>query len=374
MKAPAAYVNPELKQQCWHDRAALASQGRKKPYVKGFAAPAAIRGKGPVGPVVSEEEKQEHLEIVRLVQKGKGSIEAIADVLNCAPKDARQRIAAAAAAGYNVKWHGDGVVFAPDRPADPSDALYVPWDGTERCFGVISDSHAGSIGYEKEGQIAFIKMAHQCGAEEIWHAGDLLEGTYYFRGGQMEQTAVGYEAQTREALEGLPALPGLNYRILTGNHDFVYFKEVGLDPIANMVKASGRTDMTAMGYPVGRLVYGDDPDTLLKIELAHPKTRPAYAASWPLQKFVERMQGGSKPHVLVMGHLHSMILGEFRSILCLMPGCWQAATTFEASQGLEPAVGGVLLWIRREGREFKIRHEWHALRARPVQWFAPPKA
>jgi hypothetical protein len=146
---------------------------------------------------------------------------------------------------------------------------------------------------------------------------------------------------------------------------------VGLDPVDNMVRASGRSDMTAMGYPIGRLVYGDDPDTMLKVELAHPKARPAYAASWPLQKFVERMQGGSKPHILAMGHLHSYICADFRSILCMMPGCWQAATTFEASQGLEPAVGGVLLWVRREGRSFVFRHEWHALRAKPVQWFSP---
>lgn len=370
MKTPATYVDPELKSVAWKAQAALGGQRHAKNcnVPQGMSAPAAIRGKGPVGPVASEEEKQEHLEIVRLVQKGKGSVEALADALDCAPKEARRRIDAAAAAGYNVKWHGDSPVFAADRPADHSDALYVPWDGKERCFGVISDSHAGSITHEKEGQIAFINMAHQCGAEEIWHAGDLVEGTYYFRQGQLEQYAIGYEAQSKDALEGLPRLKGLKYRIVAGNHDFTYQREVGLDPVKNMALVHGRDDITPMGYPIGRLVYGDDPENLFKVELAHPKTRPAYAASWPVQKFVERMQGGSKPHILVMGHLHSHLTGDFRSIWCVMPGCWQWATTYESSQGLEPAVGGVLVWVRREGREFKIRHEWHAMRSKPVTW------
>ncbi len=381
-KPPGTYVDKVLKHEAVRAQAAKAAQSSHRATFEAAAKKPVFFGRssdhpGPRGfervmPVEGDEEQQDekaqHLEVVRLVQKGKGSIEAIADALDCAPKEARRRIDAAASAGYNVKWHGETVAFVPDRPADPSEALHVPWDGRERCFGVIADSHAGSITHEKEGQIAFINMAHQCGAEEIWHAGDVVEGTYYFRQGQLEQYAVGYEAQSKDALEGLPRLKGLKYRIVAGNHDFTYQREVGLDPVKNMALVHGRDDITPMGYPIGRLVYGDDPDNMFKVELAHPKTRPAYAASWPIQKFVERMQGGSKPHILVMGHLHSHLTGDFRSIWCVMPGCWQWATTYESSQGLEPAVGGVLVWVRREGREFKIRHEWHAMRAKPVSW------
>jgi predicted phosphodiesterase len=337
--------------------AAAAANARKRYGLEGEPAP----------------DRRSVADLRRVVARGPQTMDEVAKGLSVSPEETQRLIREATSAGCPLVIDGDTV---RDRdltpPAAPeihrAPAVDSEWTGV----ALISDTH---VGHEQAAVVElqdFLRYAHGRGVRHVVHAGDLLDGTYWFRSAHLEQVQIGLDKQITETLRVFPELPGLSYWILGGNHDSNgYWRTCGVDPILATVHrahATGRTDLHHLGQTVGRLVIGSG-DQEIRIEAAHPeKGAGAYALSYGVQKYVEALQGGSKPHVLVCGHMHSYFTTWIRGIWACMPGCWQYQTEYERRKALHPAVGGVIAWIRRSPYAIQVAHEWHGHHAREVEW------
>lgn len=386
----------------------------------------------------------QHLEIVRLLQKGKGSVEAVADALNCAPKEARRRLEEAAKAGYDVGTNlpayrsaktpissasgnestiasmdlvqavqrgdktvselanhfgvspqtirqaietaqnqGYGILLDQDQvvhfvpadvaiTADAKEMADIPTADGTFCFGAVSDTHFGSKYCDEEAFKQYVDYAYSVGVRTIVHAGDLMTGLLNHYGMSYDVKVLGFDNQVELTLSILPQKPGLSFWFLCGNHEQnSWAKAIGGSPgraFERRAREVGRTDIHHVGDIQGRVVFGQG-EQAVKVELAHPKVSGnTYAISYPVQKWVERMPGGAKPHILISGHAHVFSMLDVRNVICVQPGCFEHSTPFTRELGLHPAVGGVIIWARRDGLNLWFRSEWVATRTKPVDW------
>lgn len=309
-----------------------------------------------------------HIEVIRAVQAGARTLESLCDKLSCPPAEARKRVNAARDAGYDLSVSDTTIAFeaCDSEPKLIEVDAPVPTVDEPAVFAAISDTHFGAKEMAAQEFNEFIHYAYSIGVRHVLHAGDMFDGTYH-RGHQYEVAEAGYEKQSDKALHVIPQLEGLNYYFITGNHDWNSFhKACGMDPgraFEAKARMESREDIHHLGNTQGRVQIGD-----VRIEMAHPDGGASYAKSYKLQKWIEKYEGGNKPHVLLFGHFHSYMVLEDRNIVGILPGCWKFQGDFEQRKGLQPAVGGAIVWAWRDDTGMRFKHEWHRWWPRGVEW------
>jgi len=64
--------------------------------------------------------------------------------------------------------------------------------------------------------------------------------------------------------------------------------------------------------------------------------------SYLAQKYINSLEGGTKPNIIVFGHWHTSLYMDYRNIHSLEAGCFQHQTLYLMRKGIMPARGG---WI-----------------------------
>jgi predicted phosphodiesterase len=234
-----------------------------------------------------------------------------------------------------------------------------PTVGQTQKIAVISDTHLGSKYCLREQLKDFVLYAYSRGIREILHPGDILDGCY--KHGLWEVSHSGLEAQMDDLLQTLPALPGLTYHAITGNHDFTFTEANGVDvgrALTNRFREAGRTDIS---------FYGDRGAFVkvrgVTINMWHPKKGCAYAVSYGLQKRIETYGSGEKPGILLTGHWHRYCHIFERGVHGLACPTFQGGgSAFGKSIGGSPAIGGLLLsWdLTEHGTIRNLSHTYRA--------------
>ena len=206
--------------------------------------------------------------------------------------------------------------------------------GRHHKFIVISDTHIGSVYSPYEWHDVVSDYANKSGAEAVLHCGDLVEGMKIQRIGTQiyELSDIGYEAQKARAMELLSKYKVPMY-IISGNHDFYYQEYAG----ANIIKslADSLDNLTYIGHDTAdididgatvRLFHGGDGSN-------------SYAVSYRLQKLCEAITGGSKPNILIAGHVHKFCYIFERNIHAISAPCMQMQTNFMRGKKLAAHTG-----------------------------------
>lgn len=259
--------------------------------------------------------------------------------------------------GLPVATEHDHVgVNLPKPREDVQETGISPTVGGRQRVAVISDTHFGSK-YCMRGAIKdFIGHAYERGCREVLHPGDLVDGDY--RHGKFEMTHMGLSRQVEDMRKNLPELPGLSYHAITGNHDFTFTEQSGVDVgqyVADCFARAGRNDFKAYG---DRGAFVQIRGAL--IHLWHPSGGGAYAASYNLQKKIESYSSGMKPQILLTGHYHRYCHIDERGIHALLcPTFQRGGSAFSNSLKCgAPSIGGLILeWdLTAEGtmRNFSV--------------------
>lgn len=216
-------------------------------------------------------------------------------------------------------------------------------------FGATGDRHYGSLYHNGAALQGFYDYCKSEGVPVIYDAGDLLDGHRVYKGQEFELLDVGFEAQVsrieREAPRSVPT------KFITGNHDASFKNAAGI----------------IVGYEIQKRIQGyeflgeeqatiryETPNGPFDLMLMHPGGGSSYALSYKLQKLIEALEGGTKPNMLVAGHLHkSIILPSYRNVCGVMAGTFQDQTPFMARNGLAAHRGGWLFEIT-VGETFNI--------------------
>ena len=250
-----------------------------------------------------------------------------------------------------LKAISKGARISPGLPSVP----VAKFDGDCVTIGIFSDTHIGSI-YTDNSHI--FKAFHEFDKEKvdfIVHCGDVVEGFSHREGHVYEVTHIGYEAQKETAIRIFEHLPAPMYMI-DGNHDRWYLKRSGayvVKDIADKLKS-----VTYLGSDEGDISLGSS----ATLKLWHGEDGNSYAISYRMQKIVESLTGGTKPNILIAGHVHKMIYLFLRHIHCIGAGAIQMQSKWMRGKRIESHTGFWIIkaWVNETGIG-KFSSTWYPL-------------
>lgn len=234
--------------------------------------------------------------------------------------------------------------------------------GHDIVFGVISDTHAGSIASQPSAIRSFVDIAqNEYGVQHIVVPGDVTAGVNGYRGQELDlvpairpagrDTARTTQGQIWLADSYLPHRDGLKWLVLGGNHDWWHVVNSGIDAVAQLARL--RDDMVYLGYDVADVPLTDR----ISMRLWHPSGGVPYALSYRLQKGVEAFSfqemlesimtdAPLKIRLLLAGHLH--VEGKFQrgAVVAAQCGCFEGSTNYLKRKGLFPQIGGAIFRLR----------------------------
>jgi len=211
-------------------------------------------------------------------------------------------------------------------------------------FGIISDTHIGSLYQRVDALSAFYRHCERRGVRIVLHAGDVLDGWKVYRGQEFElhPGARSWPEQRDMFAELMPKIKGIETYFITGNHDRSFKNMIGLVVGEELQKV--RPDWHFVGQDVGFITLRTGSGKKFLIELLHPGggVKP-YAVSYSLQKIIDAIPGGQKPDLLAAGHFHkAFYMPAYRNVQSILAGTFQSQTPFMAQHSLAANVGG---WI-----------------------------
>lgn len=227
-------------------------------------------------------------------------------------------------------------------------------------FGVVSDTHIGSL-YENFDVLHLAyKIFREEGITTVYHPGDICEGEKMHRGQEYEIYAHGADNQIKACCERYPEFKGITTNFIEGSHDLSFYKNSGMDIGPRIMEK--RPDLVCLGKEEAdvfiRTQHGE-----IVLRLVHPGRGSAYALSYHVQKYIESLSGGQKPNVLLIGHYHKAeYLPCYRNVFSLQCGTIQSQTPFMKRLNLAAHVG---FWIV----EFRVDKDNSIMRFKP-EFFA----
>lgn len=235
-------------------------------------------------------------------------------------------------------------------------------DGVVQTFGIISDTHFGSV-YSDHALLEFAyDVFEAAGAKTVLHSGDLLDGEKMYKGHEYEVSCAGADAQVSLCVEHYPNRSGITTYFIDGNHDRSFWKRSGVNTGSKI--AQRREDMVYLGYMESDIVIGEG-DCKATVRLFHGEDGSgSYAISYRPQRYVSELPSGTKPDILIMGHYHKAEQLFYRGVTTFQAGTTQRQTPFMRGRRLAAAVG---FWLIRvtvgPHRIVKVRSEFYPVRS-----------
>lgn len=230
------------------------------------------------------------------------------------------------------------------------------WTGDKIIrFGLMGDTQINSKYTQITHLHKFYDICQQEGIDTVYYTGDMDEGEEMRLGHKYETYTQGVDDHIDEIVKVYPIRKGITTHFITGNHDHSIYKRVGFD--IGPVIQSRRPDMNYLGRDEATIMLTPN----CSLGLRHPGDGTAYALSYKIQKMVDSLSGGEKPHIMAVGHYHkSEVLPLYRNVQCIQTGCFQAQTPFMRSKGLAAHMGGFLIEVNvdTEGTITRFKSEF----------------
>lgn len=251
---------------------------------------------------------------------------------------------------YNIVMSRGVVALETSGVISPEAPDTIENEGSEFCFGVASDLHAGSIGQQVTALRQFVGQVYAAGVRHIFVPGDVTAGFGVYRGQIMDLYAHGSDAQLRAANATIPSAPGLHWHMIGGNHDYSYVRTVGYNVVEALCES--RSDLHYYGFDMADVPVSAG----CVLRMWHPSGGVPYALSYRLQKGVEQMayqelrEATDKARVpslrlLLAGHLHIHLYAGVGSVHGFQSGAFEGQTNYLKRKGLYPSVGGWLVSV-----------------------------
>ena len=213
-------------------------------------------------------------------------------------------------------------------------------DKTRIKVGIISDTHLCS----KQQQLTYLNdfycRACDAGVKDIYHAGDIIAGVDVYPGQANDLISFTEDDQVDYTVEYYPRVEGLTTHVISGNHDLIFVKRKGGDPLRPI--ELHRPDINYLGQFSAWVQLASD----CSMYLLHPDGGSAYSDSYRLQKLIESFEGGRKPNIAIMGHFHRRCYISSRNVHGFLGACFEGQTDFLRRKAVQPVIGGTILDIQ----------------------------
>lgn len=218
----------------------------------------------------------------------------------------------------------------------------------EVIIGGIADTHLCSR-YERLDVLnALYDRFVDAGVETVYHGGNWIDGECRFN--QHDLLVHGLGGQVDYFIQKYPQRKGITNYILSGDDHcgwYVQREHINIGQyMQDCAERAGRTDLIDAGYMERdfELQRGSGSSIL---RLIHAGGGSAYATSYTSQKYVESLQGGEKPQIVLVGHYHKFEYGYPREVHVIQLGTTCDQTPFMRKKKLQAMVGGCIIRYRQ---------------------------
>ena len=234
------------------------------------------------------------------------------------------------------------VIAAIKQLSSPQKTINIhnhPWSNYHTKLGIISDTHIGSKYFNQKVFDESYKTFNREKVDAIYHAGDIIEGMSNRDGHIYELETLGASNQVNQAADILSQYKQPLF-FITGNHDDWSKIKANQGYLVGPELEQKIPNSKFLGEYTANIQLGDN--TIMR--LTHEGST-AYALSYSLQKRINSMEGGTKPDILINGHLHKMLYMFYRNIHAFESGTMQNQTPFMAMKGSPAHMGYYVLDI-----------------------------
>ena len=204
----------------------------------------------------------------------------------------------------------------------------------------ISDSHLCNEAQQLNMINQIYQETYDRGIKLVRHFGDISDGDYTNRSDhRYELFRLGASRQIEYIVNHWPKVEGIITEFIVGNHDLTHEKNGGafIGPIIE----SYRPDLKFVGSEHAYVSPEESPKTT--IEMFHPGGGCASSLSYRAQKYIDKMEPGTKPNAVGMGHFHQSHFLSYRNVIALLLPCLTSKSNFAIRQGLENTMGAYFI-------------------------------
>ena len=295
------------------------------------------------------------------------SIEDIADALDRGPSVVAASVARLREHGYNVvSGVGRSGGLQLDTIAPPVARATITHDTSDYegkwvRFGVTGDKHLGNMHCRLDVLKLLYDLYESEGIDTVYDTGNWIDGEARFNKGEL--LVHGMDAQLDYWIENHPTRPGITTRFVAGDDHEGWYQQRECLEIGRYAElranAAGRADLAYLGYAEALVELKAASGSRIMM-VNHPGGGSAYAISYKGQKYVESLQGGEKPAIVLQGHYHKFNVGYPREVWVVDTGTCCDQTLFMRKKQLQAHVGGQIVELMQapDGRITRFRVEF----------------
>lgn len=218
-------------------------------------------------------------------------------------------------------------------------------------FGACGDQHIGSKYFREDVVRDVYDRYARAGVQAAFNTGNWIDGEARFN--KHDLAVHGMAAQLDALSELYPRGEGFDtYAVAGRDHEGWYEQREGINIgqyAESVMRSKGREDWHHIGFMESHVILRNaNTGKTATLAVVHPGGGSAYALSYSIQKIVESLEGGEKPHAALYGHYHKLWSGNIRNIWCLQTGCAQDQTPFMRQHRLEAHVGAYLAGFEQD--------------------------
>ena len=218
---------------------------------------------------------------------------------------------------------------------------------TKREFGVVSDTHYGSIWSQPSMVNTFVYEAYNRGITDMFHIGDISDGDYHtIRPNYVNEVFLyGATAHVDYVAKTLPKYKEMTWRGICGSHDQSHSFNYGPFNFGEEL-AKRRKDFIYLGQDKADFYYDN-----CKIELFHPGGGTSRILSTKPQNGIDQLFSGTKPKLSLRGHYHKVYYMMYRNIHMLLCPCNVDQSSFMMKNEIPNLMGDyfVTIWYDENG-------------------------
>lgn len=298
---------------------------------------------------------------LKLESKGKTpSLEEIANTFQSSPAQVKKAIKELSAGGFNAEVIGNSVMMSRLIPKRPDLVIPKTKDQVYR-FGAAGDMHLGSKYERLDALHRMYDIFEEQGVKDVFNTGNWIDGEARFN--KHDLHTHGMDNQIEYMLEYFPYRDSINTHLIGGDdHEGWYTQREGIDIglyLEMKARAAGREDLHYLGYMEQDIIFPAKNGST-RMRVIHPGGGSSYAISYTMQKLVESLQEGEKPHIILAGHYHKQGYNQIRGVHAIQTGCFQDQTPFMRKKKLSAAVGGWIIEVHTDenGAVSRFIPEW----------------
>lgn len=288
-------------------------------------------------------------EVARRIKKAT-TIAKIAETMHSTEEEVASVVDDLEERGYSIRRHGSTVqIDQTPKIGGESIILTNHFHGKPMQFGVISDMHMCN----KHSRLDILEVAYEefarRGIKTVLCPGNYTDGEFRFN--KHELLAHGVADQALYCIDHWPQKEGITTYYIDGCcHEGWWHMREGIEfgrYLMLEAQNHGRNDLKYLGHLEADILL-QAPGGDCSIKMMHPGGGSAYALSYPSQKIIESLQGGTKPGVLLCGHYHKFDYCYPRNTHVLQCATTCDQTSFMRKNKLEAHLGFIICTLQQD--------------------------